>query len=113
MRSVASPARAASIEVAPDGQTLTADFTIQFTGEGAPEGEFGPGTVTGTRVSVEPMGTPAGSLEDLEGSFAEGTEVTAGTEMAAPPTTPPPREMQRTLLPMLLLPAPATTASSE
>jgi hypothetical protein len=77
----------ASIEVAPDGQTLTADFTIQFTGEGAPEGEFGPGTVTGTRVSVEPMGTPAGSLEDLEGSFAEGTEVTAGTEMAAPPTT--------------------------
>ena len=77
----------ASIEVAPDGQTLTADFTIEFTGEGAPPGEFGPGTVTGTRISVEPMGTPAGSLEDLFSSFSEGTEVTSGTEMAAPPTT--------------------------
>jgi hypothetical protein len=77
----------ASIEVAPDGQTLTADFTIEFTGEGAPPGQYGPGTVTGTRISVEPMGTPAGSLEDLFASFAEGTEVPTGTEMVAPPTT--------------------------
>lgn len=77
----------ASIEVAPDGQMLTADFTIQFDGEGAPEGEFGPGTVSGTRITVEPVGTPAGTLEDLFGSFAEGTEVTTGTEVAAPPTT--------------------------
>jgi hypothetical protein len=65
-------------EVSEDGQTLAAEFTIGFTGEGAPTGEFGPGHVTGTRINVEPMGTPAGSLEDLFAQFEEGT--TAGTE---------------------------------
>ena len=30
-----------------DGDNLSADYTIQFVGEGAPEGEFGPGQVTG------------------------------------------------------------------
>jgi hypothetical protein len=85
---VASVTVRGSIEVAPDGQTLTAEFTLELAGvEGAPAGQFGPGTVTGTRISVEPMGTPAGTLEDLFAGFAEGTEMAEGTAVAAPPTT--------------------------
>jgi hypothetical protein len=76
----------ATIEVAPDGQSLTADYTVEVSGvEGVPTGEFGPGQVTGTRVVVEPMGTPVGSLDELFGSFEE--EGTEGTEAAAPPAT--------------------------
>jgi hypothetical protein len=75
----------ATIEVGADGQTLTADFTIESSGEGAPPGEFGPGSVTGTRIAVEPMGTPVGSLEDLFGQF-EGT-APADTAMATETTT--------------------------
>jgi hypothetical protein len=84
-------------EVAADGQTFTADYTIEVNGVvGFLLGEYGPGTVTGTRVVVEPMGTPVGSLEELFGGPEEGTEgtgVTEGTamaeatEVAAPPTT--------------------------
>jgi hypothetical protein len=86
----------ATLEVAPDGQSFTGDYTVEVTAdfEGAPPaGEYGPDSVTGTRVVVEPMGTPVGSLEDLFGGFEEGTEVTSGTamsegtEVAAPPTT--------------------------
>ena len=72
-------------EVSEDGQSFTAEFTIEFTGEGAPAGEYGPGHVTGTRINVEPMGTPAGSLEDLFAQFEEGT-APAGT---APVETTP------------------------
>jgi hypothetical protein len=87
----------ATIEVAPDGQSLSAEFTIEVSGvEGVPTGEYGPGSVTGTRVVVEPMGTPVGSLEDLFGGFEEGSEgteavdgtaVAEATEVATPPTT--------------------------
>jgi hypothetical protein len=81
----------ATVEIAPDGQSLTADYTVEVTGvEGVPAGEYGPGTATGTRVVVEPMGTPVGSLDELFGSFEptiEGAEVTEATEVAAPPTT--------------------------
>jgi hypothetical protein len=76
-------------EVSEDGQSFTAEFTIQFTGEGDFPGEFGPGHVTGTRINVEPMGTPAASLEDLFTQFDEGTapvELPAGTEPVG--TTP-------------------------
>jgi hypothetical protein len=69
---VAQTIRAAG-EVSEDGQTFTAEFTIELTGEGAPAGEYGPGHVTGTRINVEPMGTPVGSLEDLFAQFEEGT----------------------------------------
>jgi hypothetical protein len=69
-------------QVSEDGQTFTAEFTIEFIGEGAPAGEYGPGHVTGTRINVEPIGTPAGSLEDLFTQFEEGT-TPAGTEPAA------------------------------
>jgi hypothetical protein len=66
----------ATIEVAPDGQSLAAEYTVEVSGvEGAPTGEYGPGQVTGTRVAVEPMGTPVGSLDELFAGFEEGTEV--------------------------------------
>jgi hypothetical protein len=86
----------ATLEVAPDGQSFTGDYTAEVTAdfEGAPPaGEYGPDQVTGTRVVVEPMGTPVGPIDELFGGFEEGTEVTEGTamteatEVAAPPTT--------------------------
>jgi hypothetical protein len=56
----------AAIEVAADGQSLTATFTAEFTlPDGMESGEYGPGNVTGTKVVVEPMGTPVGPLEGL------------------------------------------------
>jgi hypothetical protein len=71
-----------TIEVNPDGQGFTAEATLEFTGsEGAPTGEYGPGTVTGTRITVEPMGTPVGTLDELFAEFEEGTD------QPAPPTT--------------------------
>jgi hypothetical protein len=76
-------------EVSEDGQSFTAEFTVEYTGEGAPAGEYGPGHVTATRINVEPIGTPAGSLEDLfaqlEGTAPAGT-APAGT---APVDTTP------------------------
>ena len=64
----------ASIEVAADGQSFTASYTLELldpaTGEGM--GEYGPGTATGTRLMAEAPGTPVGSLEDLFSQF-EGT----------------------------------------
>jgi len=57
-------------------------------GEGAPAGEYGPGSVTGTRIVVEPMGTPAGSFDDLFGQFEEGTEpASEDTETVTETTT--------------------------
>ena len=87
-----------------DGQTFTAEFTIEFTGEGAPTGEYGPGHVTGTRINVEPMGTPAGSLDDLFAQFEEGTTPTdtAPVETTPAGTTPAGTEPVAT--------APASTA---
>jgi hypothetical protein len=69
----------ALVEVAPDGQSFTAEFTVEESGGGFPEGQYGPGSVSATRMAVEPMGTPAGTLDDLFAGFSEGTE--------APPTT--------------------------
>ena len=65
----------ADIEVAGDGQTLTASYTVQFTSpDGTMDtGEVGPFTATGTRLAVEPQGTPvAGSFEEIFGT-PEGT----------------------------------------
>jgi hypothetical protein len=57
----------ASIEVSEDGQALTATYTGEFV---APDGtstqELGPGTAAGTRLAVEPMGTPVGPLTPPE-----------------------------------------------
>ena len=68
----------ASIEVAADGQTLSATYTLEFidpaTGNGS--GEYGPVDATGTRLTVEPMGTPVGTMEDLFSQFDEDAEAT-------------------------------------
>jgi hypothetical protein len=63
----------ASLAVATDGNTLTAEYTIEFIDSaGESTGEYGPGMAEGTRAAVEPMGELAGTLEDLFGAF-EGT----------------------------------------
>jgi len=69
----------ATVEVSADGQTFTGQFTIELTGEGMPTGQYGPGHVTATRINVEPMGTPVGSLDDLF-SQVGGPGTPAGTE---------------------------------
>ncbi len=75
----------AVIEVAPDGQTFAAEYTLELAGEGMPAGEFGPGEVTAKRIEVEPLGTPVGTLEDLFAGFDED----AGTPEAAIPAATP------------------------
>ena len=69
-------------EVSADGQTFTAQFTLEITGDRFPTGQYGPGHVTATRITVEPMGTPVGPLQDL---FAQvgGPSTPAGTEAVA------------------------------
>ena len=53
----------AAVEVAGDGQSLTATYTLEFIGpDGTSSGQLGPTTATGTRLAVEPMGTPVGPL---------------------------------------------------
>jgi hypothetical protein len=77
----------ASITV--DGDNISADFTLEFVGEGAPSGEYGPGHATGVRAVAEPMGTPVGSYQELFSILNEGTEGTGiaeSTEMATPAT---------------------------
>jgi hypothetical protein len=64
----------ATHEVAPDGQSFSGDYTAELSGsEAMPTGEYGPDSVTGTRVVVEPMGTPVGPIEELWRSFEEAT----------------------------------------
>ena len=48
----------AAFQVAADGRSLTETYTVEFSGGGAPAGEMGPGAASGTRVVVEPMGSP-------------------------------------------------------
>lgn len=63
----------ATIEVSEDGNSFDGQYTVEITGMPvAPEGEYGPEAVTGTRIQVEPMGTPVGPASDLFGEF-EGT----------------------------------------
>ena len=72
-------------EVSEDGQTFTAEYTIEFTGEG---GEYGPGHVTATRINVEPMGTPVGPVEALFPDLFPPEEGTAPPGTAPLETTP-------------------------
>lgn len=70
----------ADIEVAADGQSLTATYTLELVdANGSGTGQYGPGNVSGTRIAVEPMGTPEGPLSALFGE-AQGTpEATPAT----------------------------------
>lgn len=54
-----------SIEVAPDGQSFSGSFTIEgLEPDGTSSGEIGPGASEGTKIPVEPPGTPVMSLEE-------------------------------------------------
>ncbi len=58
----------ASIDSA-DGESLTATATSELIQpDGTSSGEMGPVFVEGTKISVEPQGTPAGSLGDMSGT---------------------------------------------
>jgi hypothetical protein len=64
----------AMIEVAADGQTLTASYTGEFIGpDGSTTGEHGPGAASATRLAVEPMGAPVGSFAELFEQFEGAT----------------------------------------
>jgi hypothetical protein len=62
----------ASIEVGADGNTFTADYTLEVIGPEFSSGEAGPAAATGTRLVAEAPGTPVLTLEELFGTF-EGT----------------------------------------
>jgi len=69
----------ATVEVAADGRSFTAAYTIEvFGADDARTGEFGPGEAAGVRLEAEAPGTPVGTLEELVAQFAEGGEA-AGT----------------------------------
>jgi hypothetical protein len=75
-------------EVSEDGQSWTADYTAELTGEGLPPGEYGPGSATGTRINVEPMGTPVAPVEALFPDLFPPEEGTAPAGTAPLETTP-------------------------
>ena len=59
------------LEEPADGQSLSATYTLELidpatgNGSGSVSGEFGPVEAKGTRLTVEPQGTPVGPIEDL------------------------------------------------
>jgi hypothetical protein len=75
-------------EVSEDGQSWTAEYTLELTGEGLPPGEYGPGSVTATRIDVEPMGTPVAPVEALFPDLFPPEEGTAPAGTAPMETTP-------------------------
>jgi len=70
----------AEIEVAADGQNFSAAYTLEYSGDIAPEGEVGPVSASGERIMVEPMGTPVMSLAEMLGEPEAG----AGTPEVTP-----------------------------
>ena len=62
-----------SLEVAPDGQSVTATYTLEFVDpSGQSSGEIGPGTAEATRMEAEAPGTPVASFEEAFAAV-EGT----------------------------------------
>jgi plastocyanin len=52
---------------------VTATYTLEFVDAGGTAtGQYGPGQVSGTRIAVELMGEPVGTLEELFAQFEEG-----------------------------------------
>jgi hypothetical protein len=63
----------ATIEVGADGNSFTADYTLEVTGpDGTSTGEAGPAQASGSRLVAEAPGTPVMTLDELFGAF-EGT----------------------------------------
>ncbi|MDQ3656121.1 MAG: hypothetical protein M3457_13720 [Chloroflexota bacterium] len=64
----------AAVVVDASGNTLTAEYTLDFAGaDGMSSGEMGPGMATAERIVVEEMGTPVAPME-----FDEASTPTAG-----------------------------------
>jgi hypothetical protein len=62
----------ATIEVAADGQSFTASYTLEFIDpDGTSTGEYGPVDATATRIVAEAPGEPVGTLDDLSSQFEE------------------------------------------
>jgi hypothetical protein len=67
----------ASIDVGADGNSFTATYTLEFVlPDGTSTGEAGPGTASGTRLTVEAPGTPVMTLDELFSGFEEAPEAT-------------------------------------
>jgi hypothetical protein len=63
----------ATVTLAADGASFDADYSLELMQpDGTMSGQYGPGHAHGTRLSVEPMGSPAGPLSDFFSQF-EGT----------------------------------------
>ena len=58
-----------TVEVAADGLTFTAPYTLEVIApDGTSSGEHGATTARGTRMMVEDIGDPVGTLAELEGA---------------------------------------------
>jgi hypothetical protein len=58
-----------TVEVAEDGLSFTAPYTLAVvTADGSRSGEYGVTTARGTRITIEQMGDPEGTLAELEGA---------------------------------------------
>jgi hypothetical protein len=77
-------------EVAEDGQTFTATYTVEPPAAmaqmlGTPEGQLGPGEVTAQRINVEPMGEAVGPIPEFppEPDAPEGSPMAPEASPAA------------------------------
>ena len=75
----------ADAKVSADDQNLTATYTLEFSSpDGTSTGQVGPGTATGTRIAVEPMGEPVAPLApDEDPAASPAASPAAASEGAA------------------------------
>jgi hypothetical protein len=60
-----------TVEVAENGLSFTAPYTLEVVApDGTSSGEYGVTTAQGTRITLEDMGVPVGTLDELEGALA-------------------------------------------
>jgi hypothetical protein len=59
-----------TVEVAENGLSFTAPYTLEVVApDGTRSGEYGVTTAQGTRITLEDMGVPVGTLDELEGAM--------------------------------------------
>jgi hypothetical protein len=59
-----------TVEVAENGLSFTAPYTLEVVApDGTRSGEYGVTTAQGTRITLEDMGVPVGTLAELEGAM--------------------------------------------
>jgi hypothetical protein len=58
-----------TVEVAENGLSFTAPYTLEVVApDGTSSGEYGVTTAQGTRITLQDMGVPVGTLDELEGA---------------------------------------------